>query len=222
MVWYGPFFGSHDRVAQWFHMPHAAAGAHEAGADPADHAAAPAETAEPGAPAAPEEAHAAAAPDAGVNTAVPAPVGGAIYMHPDNHVMDEAHHAPAWVKASPFVAMLVGLFTAWMFYIRNPRLPAALAGVQQPLYRFLLNKWYFDEAYDWLFVRTARWIGRALWRSGDGRVIDGAINGVAMGIIPQLTRGAARVQSGFLFHYALAMVIGIVAMLVWVTMRGAH
>jgi len=214
MVWYGPFFGSHERVAEWFHMGHATA---EATAHaPADAVA----TAAEGEPAAAAEAGggAAAAPD----TAVPAPVGGGIYMHPDNHVMDEAHHAPALVKASPFIAMLIGLVTAWMFYMVDRGAPARFAANLRPLYDFLLNKWYFDEIYDWIVVRPARWFGRSLWRGGDGRVIDGVINGVAMGIVPRLTRGAQRLQSGYIFHYGLAMVLGLVALLLWVTMRGAH
>ena len=140
-------------------------------------------------------------------------------MHPDNHVLDEAHHSPVWVKASPFVAMLIGLGLAWLMYIRNPAFPAQLAETQRPLYRFLLNKWYFDELYDWIFVRPARWIGRALWKGGDGQTIDGAINGVAMGLIPRMTRFAGRVQSGYLFHYAFGMVLGLVALLIWVTAR---
>ncbi|MBV0892251.1 NADH-quinone oxidoreductase subunit L [Paracoccus sp. Z118] len=223
MVWYGPFFGDHDRVNAFFHAPHATVGAQQPGADPADHAAAPAETATPGAPSPEAEAHAAAdsATEGGVRTDVPAPVGGAIYMHPDNHVMDEAHHAPVWVKASPFFAMLAGLGLAWVMYIRNPAVPARLAETQQPLYRFLLNKWYFDEIYEWVFVRPTRWIGGLLWRGGDGRLIDGTINGVAMGLIPRITRFAGRVQSGYLFHYALGMVLGLVGLLIWVTMRGA-
>ena len=230
MVWYGPFFGSHDRVTQFFHMPHAAAGAEHASADPTAHAAVPAETAAPAAaapaeasaPAAEAEGHASSAPAAGVNTAVPAPVGGAIYMHPDNHVLDEAHHSPAWVKVSPFIAMLIGLVMAWLMYIRDPAAPARVAGTVRPLYRFLLNKWYFDELYNAVFVRTARWLGRMLWKDGDGRVIDGAINGLAMGFVPRVTRSAQRLQSGYIFHYGLAMVLGLVALLLWVTMRGAH
>ena len=98
--------------------------------------------------------------------------------------------------------------------------PARLAATQKPLYRFLLNKWYFDELYDAVFVRTARWLGRALWHGGDGRTIDGAINGVAMGLIPRVTRFAGRVQSGYLFHYAFGMVIGLVGLLIWVMTRG--
>ena len=236
MVWYAPFFGSHERVAEFFHMGH---GGHEIAAadhaapvatDPADHATAPAETAHAapvhaapaeGAAAAPEGA-AADQPAGTVNTAVPAPVGGAIYMHPDNHVLDEAHHSPVWVKVAPFFAMLAGLALAWMMYIRHPGSAAQLGAMQRPLYRFLLNKWYFDEIYDFLFVRPARWLGRALWTGGDGRTIDGAINGLAMGLIPRLTRFAGRVQSGYLFHYAFGMVLGLVGLLIWVMARSVN
>lgn len=212
MVWYQPFFGSHDRVVAFFHMGEAEAHASADGEDAAldeEHG-----TTEETAPAEGGE-HA-------IATDVPAPVGGAIYMHPDNQVMDEAHHSPVWVKVSPFIAMLGGLLLAWVFYIRKPEFPAKLAAQQQGLYQFLLNKWYFDELYDAIFVRPARWLGRKLWTGGDGAIIDGAINGVAMGIIPRLTRFAGRVQSGYLFHYAFAMVLGIVGLLIWVMLRGTH
>jgi NADH-quinone oxidoreductase subunit L len=136
--------------------------------------------------------------------------------------MTEAHEAPALVKVSPFIAMLIGLFTAWMFYIRSPDLPGRLARAQPALYQFLLNKWYFDEIYNFIFVRPTLWLGRFLWKRGDGTVIDGTINGIAMGLIPRLTRAAVRVQTGYLFHYAFAMVLGIVGLLIWVMMRGAH
>ncbi|WP_372799745.1 NADH-quinone oxidoreductase subunit L [Paracoccus seriniphilus] len=207
MVWYGPFFGSHDKLTQFFHMGHGEAHAtlEHGEAEHDAHA-----IAEP----AGDEEHAAAD--------IPAPVGGAVYMHPDNHVLDEAHHAPTWVKVSPFIAMVLGFLLAWIFYIRSPEAPAKLAAQQPALYQFLLNKWYFDELYDVIFVRPARWLGRTLWTGGDGAVIDGAINGVAMGIIPRLTRFAGRVQTGYLFHYAFAMVLGIVGLLIWVMMRGTH
>ena len=143
-------------------------------------------------------------------------------MAPDNHVMDEAHHSPAWVKVSPFIAMVLGLIVAYFFYIANPSLPGRLAAQQRALYQFLLNKWYFDEIYNFIFVRPTLWLGRFLWKEGDGAVIDGAINGVAMGLVPRLTRAAVRVQSGYLFHYAFAMVLGIVGLLIWVMVRGTH
>ena len=122
--------------------------------------------------------------------------------------------------SSDLPQMLIGFVLAYWMYIRRPELPGQLAAQQPSLYRFLLNKWYFDELYDFVFVRPARWIGRALWHGGDGRTIDGAINGVAMGLIPRVTCFAGRVQSGYLFHYAFGMVIGLVGLLIWVMTRG--
>ena len=208
MIWYKPFFGSHESVNAFFAIPaHAEAEA----AAPAEHAeAAPAE-------AAPAEEHAEAVAEGAEPAAVPAHgwEAGAIFMAADNHVMDEAHHSPAWVKVSPFVAMLIGLAIAYWFYILDPSMPKALARNQPVLYRFLLNKWYFDEIYDLLFVRPAKWLGTFLWKKGDGGTIDGFLNGVAMGIVPWVTRLAGRAQSGYLFHYAFAMVLGLVFLMLW-------
>jgi NADH-quinone oxidoreductase subunit L len=148
---------------------------------------------------------------------------GAIFMAPDNHVLHDAHYAPKWVKVSPFVAMLFGFVMAMWFYIWNPEMPKRWAAAQRPLYLFLLNKWYFDEIYDAIFVRPARALGRFLWKRGDENTIDGTINGVAMGIIPFFTRLAGRAQSGYIFTYALAMVLGIVVLITWMTFSGgAH
>jgi len=135
-------------------------------------------------------------------------------------VLQLAHHVPWWVKLSPFVAMLLGLGLAWYMYLVSPETPKRLAARHEPLYRFLLNKWYFDELYDAIFVRPAMWLGRTLWRRGDGGMIDGALNGIAMGIVPWLTRFAGRVQSGFLFHYAFVMLIGVAALITWFAFRG--
>ncbi|WP_026756112.1 NADH-quinone oxidoreductase subunit L [Sediminimonas qiaohouensis] len=215
MVWYGSFFGDHAQVNRFFGIPeqHAAAAAGE-GAEHGEEAAT-AEDAGHG-----DEA-AAAGGDGHAADAAPAMAPqGAIYMGPDNHVMDDAHHSPAWVKVSPFIAMLGGLLVAYWFYIVNPALPRKLAENQRPLYLFLLNKWYFDELYDVIFVRPAKAIGRFLWRRGDGGVIDGALNGVAMGIVPFVTRLAGRAQSGYIFTYAFAMVIGIVVLVTWMTLIG--
>ncbi|RFP89727.1 NADH-quinone oxidoreductase subunit L [Rhodobacteraceae bacterium 63075] len=149
-----------------------------------------------------------------------APGEAAIYIAPENTILHEAHYVPTWVKLSPFVAMLLGLLTALWFYIWNPALPGKLAESQRPLYLFLLNKWYFDEIYDAVFVRPARVIGRFFWKRGDGDVIDGTINGVAMGIVPFFTRLAGRAQSGFIFTYAFAMVVGIVVLITWMALTG--
>ncbi len=149
-----------------------------------------------------------------------APGEAAIYMRPENTILHEAHYVPTWVKLSPFIAMVIGLLMAVWFYIVNPELPKRLSENQRPLYLFLLNKWYFDEIFDFLIVKPARSLGNLLWKKGDGDVIDGSINGVAMGIIPFFTRLAGRAQSGYIFTYAFAMVIGIVVLVTWMTFIG--
>ncbi|SLN15041.1 NADH-quinone oxidoreductase subunit L [Roseovarius gaetbuli] len=220
MVWYNSFFGSHEQVNKFFGMP-----VHEVTAD-AGHGAA---TTGHDAPTA-ETGHGEAATQGGdAHAAAPAAMAhgmapeGAIFMHPDNTVLNDAHHAPTWVKVSPFIAMLLGFVTALWFYIWNPSMPGKLAESQRPLYLFLLNKWYFDEIYDFLFVRPAKALGHLLWKRGDGDIIDGSLNGVAMGLIPRLTRLAGRAQSGYIFTYAFAMVIGIVILVTWMTIfGGAH
>ena len=143
---------------------------------------------------------------------------GSIYMAPDNDLVSLAHYVPVWVKFAPFVAMLCGLALAWLFYIRSPHLPGQLANNQPILYRFLLNKWYFDEIYDAVFVRPAMALGRLLWKKGDGATIDGGLNGLALGILPMLNRVYARVQSGYVYHYAFAMILGIAVLVTWVTL----
>jgi NADH-quinone oxidoreductase subunit L len=148
--------------------------------------------------------------------------GPSVFFGPENHVMHDAHEVPTWVKVSPFVAMLIGLGVAYWFYILRPDLPGKLAAQQPALYRFLLNKWYFDEIYDFLFVRPAMWLGSFLWKKGDGATIDGGINGLAMGIVPYVTRLAGRAQSGYLFHYAFAMVLGLVALIFWLSIVGGR
>ena len=201
MVWYNVFFGYSDRVAEFFGVPEAVAMVDE--------------------DAAVEEAGEPVADDADHHFAFGGQPGdGAIYIGPDNHVIDDAHGAPTWVKVSPFVAMLIGLLTAYVMYIRRPDLPRILAVQQRPLYNFLLNKWYFDELYNFIFVRPAFWIGRFLWKRGDENTIDGGINGVAMGIIPFFTRQLNRAQSGYLFTYAFAMVLGLAVLLTWMTLFG--
>ncbi|WP_300547339.1 NADH-quinone oxidoreductase subunit L [Roseovarius sp.] len=205
MVWYGSFFGNHEQVNKFFGMP-----VHEVTADAGHGEAA--------------SGHDTAAAETGHGEAIMADHGmapeGAIFMHPDSTVLDDAHHAPTWVKVSPFIAMLLGFVTALWFYIWNPSMPGKLAESQRPLYLFLLNKWYFDEIYDFLFVRPAKALGALLWKRGDGDIIDGSLNGVAMGLIPRLTRLAGRAQSGYIFTYAFAMVIGIAVLVTWMTIFG--
>ncbi|NCV68272.1 MAG: NADH-quinone oxidoreductase subunit L [Rhodobacteraceae bacterium] len=208
MIWYKSFFGSDADVNKFFgiqsHYSETVKDGHsddEHGSD--DHG----------------DDHAAKDDHGGEHTGHVAPTG-AIFMAPDNHVLHDAHYAPKWVKVSPFVAMLIGFVMAMWFYIWNPEMPKRWAEAQRPLYLFLLNKWYFDEIYDAIFVRPAQALGRFLWKRGDENTIDGTINGVAMGIIPFFTRLAGRAQSGYIFTYALAMVLGIVVLITWMTFSG--
>jgi len=216
MLWYGNFFGHADQVGKFYGIPVVQAGAHEeAAAEGAAHDEAATTHGE-------DTGHAA---DAGEHHYVFAgePGQGAIYIAPDNQVLDDAHAAPKWVKVSPFVAMVLGLLMAVWFYIVNPSLPGRLAENQRPLYLFLKNKWYFDEIYDAVLVKPVLMLGRLLWKRGDGSAIDGFLNGVALGIIPFFTRLAGRAQSGFIFTYAFWMVLGIAALVTWMSIGGgAH
>ncbi len=134
-------------------------------------------------------------------------------MHP--HIIEEMHHIPAAIAYLPTVMMVVGLFVAWMFYIRRPYLPVELANQHGALYRFLLNKWYLDELYDIIFLRPAKWLGTVLWKKGDGFVIDGfGPNGVAARVL-DVTRGVVRIQTGYLYHYAFVMLIGAAGLITW-------
>ena len=101
-----------------------------------------------------------------------------------------------------------------------PKLAAQIQAKQGPLYLFLYNKWYFDELYDFLFVRPALKLGRFLWKRGDGTVIDGlGPDGIAARVL-DATRGAVRLQTGYVYHYALAMLLGVVALATWFMISG--
>jgi len=130
-------------------------------------------------------------------------------------IIDEMHHIPESIGLLPTVMMVVGFIVSWFFYVRRPDVPVELANQHQMLYQFLLNKWYFDELYDLIFVRPTKWIGRFLWKVGDGYIIDGfGPDGVSKRVL-DITRGAVRIQTGYLYHYAFAMLIGVAGLITW-------
>ena len=144
--------------------------------------------------------------------------GDAILVLPEHEAMANAHHVPTWVKLTPMVSMVAGLTLATIMYMWKPHLPKVLAKYNEPLYQFLLHKWYFDEIYDWLFVRSSKVIGRFLWRRGDGNVIDGfGPNGLAS-VVVQIARRVGALQTGYVYHYAFAMLIGITLIVTWYLM----
>ncbi len=137
-----------------------------------------------------------------------------------NKVLEEMHHLPSWVALLPTVMMALGFAISWWFYIADPSLPKAVAEQNSILYRFLLNKWYFDEMYDYLFVRPAKWVGRILWKRGDGWLIDGfGPDGVSARVI-DVTNRVVKLQTGYLYHYAFVMLIGVAAIVTWFLVRG--
>jgi NADH-quinone oxidoreductase subunit L len=133
----------------------------------------------------------------------------------DMHLIEAMHHTRFWIASLPTIAMLLGFAVAYWFYIARPDVPARLADEHRVLYRFLLNKWYFDELYDFLLVRPAMALGRFLWRKGDGWLIDGfGPDGVSARVI-DVTRGVVRLQTGYLYHYAFAMLLGLALLVTW-------
>jgi NADH-quinone oxidoreductase subunit L len=136
-----------------------------------------------------------------------------VKMNP--HIIENMELMPAWLAPLPTVMMVIGLLISYIFYIRRPYLPEELAEQQPMLYQFLLNKWYFDELYDLIFVRTAKWIGYQLWKKGDGAIIDGlGPDGVSAWVL-DVTRNVVKIQTGYLYHYAFAMLIGVAGLITW-------
>jgi NADH-quinone oxidoreductase subunit L len=140
-------------------------------------------------------------------------------LNQGEHIVHAMHEAPGWVGWSATVAMLAGFGLAWVYYIAAPWLPAATAKAFRPIYLFLLNKWYFDELYDLIFVRPAFWIGRMLWKKGDGAVIDGTIDGTA-NAVGWTTGKVVKLQTGYVYHYAFAMLIGVALLVTYFMFAG--
>ncbi|OYW45247.1 MAG: NADH-quinone oxidoreductase subunit L [Sphingomonadales bacterium 32-68-7] len=134
----------------------------------------------------------------------------------DEHLMHAMHEVPLWVKLTASAVMLLGLFAAWRAYIRNTAIPGEVAAQLGPVYRFLYNKWYFDELYNFVFVKPAFWLGRQLWQRGDVGIIDRFGPNGAAWVVGKGAVFARRVQSGYLTSYALIMLLGLVAAVTWV------
>ncbi len=153
--------------------------------------------------------------DAFVGQGMDAFWGSAIKVLEENNTVEAAHHVPTWVKLLPIAVAVAGIAAAYVAYILRPEIPARAVAAIRPLYLFLLNKWYFDELYDWLFVKRSWQAGLAFWKTGDGTII----NGFGPDGVSAMTRWCAgqvaRLQTGYLYHYAFAMLIGVVALVSW-------
>ncbi len=136
---------------------------------------------------------------------------GSVFNRPDNDILVGLEHVPGWVEMLPLVMAVTGIALAVWFYLLSPGIPARLAGSFGGVYRFLLNKWYFDELYDAIFVQPAIRLARVLWQIGDIKIIDGMPNGIAA-LANGTSREAVKLQTGSLAAYAFSMLIGVVAL----------
>lgn len=145
---------------------------------------------------------------------------GSIASLAEHNVLEAAHHVPLWVILLPLVVGVIGIAGAYYAYIKNTALPGKVAAKFPRTYRFLLNKWYFDELYDYVFVRGAKALGRHLWKFWDVRIIDGLGPNGAAWVSARLAGFASRLQTGYLYHYAFAMLLGVFALLSWFVLSG--
>ncbi len=134
---------------------------------------------------------------------------GSIFVGLNNHVLENLEHTPLLISFLPTVLGLLGIGLAFVMYMFRPELPARLAGAFPGVYRFVLNKWYFDELYDFLFVRPAQVLARILWQVGDATIIDGVPNGIAA-LTTDSSAQVVKIQTGSIAVYAFTMLIGLV------------
>ena len=143
----------------------------------------------------------------------------AIYLSESNNVIESIHYVPKWVKYSPLLMMVLGLITAIIFYLIYPNIPKFLSNKFNPIYKFLLNKWYFDELYELIFVRNISRIGNFLSNFGDKRVIDGlGPDGISLRVM-DIAKQVSRIQTGYIYHYAFAMLIGLMLFITYFFVR---
>jgi NADH-quinone oxidoreductase subunit L len=147
---------------------------------------------------------------------------GALFLGPDEHILEAREHIPAFARQLPTLMMVLGSLVAVLFYVLTPSAPVRLAKIARPLYEFLLNKWYFDELYDVIFVRPAFALGRLFWEGGDGAIIDRlGPDGVAARVV-DVTGRVVKLQSGYIYHYAFAMLVGLAAVITWYVASGVR
>ncbi len=143
----------------------------------------------------------------------------AIFVQPANNILEEIHHTPELIKSLPLILGIVAIALAYLFYIAKPQLPAKLAKSMSLLYKLSFNKWYFDEIYDKIFVQNLKKLGTKLWQFWDNKVIDGlGPNGLA-NICRILAGRVSRLQTGYVYHYVLAMSLGVVGALFYLILK---
>ena len=130
--------------------------------------------------------------------------------------MHAMHEVPTLVKYAAFIVMVLGLLGAIYAYLIRTDVPAKVAEQLGPIYRFVYRKWMFDELYNVVFVKPAFWLGRVFWQRGDIGVVDRFGPDGAAWVVEKGAVLAKKVQSGYLYSYALIMLLGLVAAISWV------
>ncbi len=141
--------------------------------------------------------------------------GNSILILDQHMALQNAHNVPLWVKLAPIVVGILGITLAFTLYIKYTDIPGRAADMFQAVYQFLLRKWYFDELYSFLFVRPSLKLGRGFWKVIDGMIIDGLGPDGISNTIRIAARRIAALQSGYLYHYAFAMLVGVVLITTW-------
>ena len=147
---------------------------------------------------------------------------GALFYGPDNHILEDMEHVPFLVKLLPMLMLLGGFLIAAYGYLVNTAAPAVWARMLGPVYDFVSHKWYFDELYELIFVRPAFWIGRLFWRGGDMGIIDRfGPDGLSAAVV-DVTKQTVKLQTGYVYNYAFAMLIGVTVLITWFLVAGVR
>ncbi|MEM6903331.1 MAG: NADH-quinone oxidoreductase subunit L [Pseudomonadota bacterium] len=141
--------------------------------------------------------------------------GASIFVAEGNDTVEAAHHVPKWVKYTPLGAAVIGILGAYLAYMFVPGLPQRITGAIKPIYTFVFRKWMFDELYNRVFVRGSMDLGKGLWKGGDGAVIDAMGPDGMASLSKRLAERFSHLQSGFVYHYAFAMLIGLITLVAW-------
>lgn len=149
--------------------------------------------------------------------------GNSIYVSDRHPVMQELNHhfhgalamALHAVTTWPFWLAAAGVGLAWFFYLIRPEIPAMLMRRFSFVHSMLVNKYWFDELYSTVFAGGARLLGGGLWRRGDVGLIDGIVVSGATRLVAAFSRLVSAFQSGYIYHYAFAMIIGVFALVTW-------
>ena len=144
--------------------------------------------------------------------------GNSIFISEKHKAFKLAHYVPLWVKYLPIFLAILGILCAYLFYVLNPNLPKILSKKFSPIYNLFFNKWYFDELYDYLFVKSFIKFGNYFWKKGDEGTIDRfGPNGISK-LVKNISSKSIIIQSGYIYHYAFAMLIGLVVLITWLLM----